>query len=120
MSASTLGALEALLVFLRNECKPPIPVSALSIGPVYKRDVMRAALMHEKKKPEFATILSFDVPIDPDAMAYAAETKVQIFTADIIYHLFDQFTKVHVHLLAAGMILCSFLHMSILLSCIHA
>jgi translation initiation factor 5B len=92
--ASTLGALEALLVFLRNECKPPIPVAALSIGPVYKRDVMRAALMHEKKKPEYATILSFDVPIDPDAVAYAAETKVQIFTADIIYHLFDQFTKV--------------------------
>ena len=50
--ASTLGALEALLVFLRNECKPPIPVAAVSIGPIFKREVMRAALMHDKKKPE--------------------------------------------------------------------
>jgi len=89
--ASTLGALEALLVFLRNECSPPIPVSAVSIGPVFKREVMRAELMHHKKKPEYATILAFDVAIDPDARAYADENKVKIFTADIIYHLFDNF-----------------------------
>jgi translation initiation factor 5B len=90
--ASTLGALEALLVFLRNECDPPIPVAAVSIGPIFKKDVMRAALMHQKGKPEYATILAFDVPIDPDALTYAKENKVTIFTADIIYHLFDQFT----------------------------
>jgi translation initiation factor 5B len=30
--ASTLGALEALLQFLREECKPPIPVSHINIG----------------------------------------------------------------------------------------
>jgi translation initiation factor 5B len=89
--ASTLGALEALLVFLRSECNPPIPVVAVSIGPIYKKDVMRAALMHQRGKPEFATILAFDVPIDPDALTYANENKVKIFTADIIYHLFDQF-----------------------------
>eukprot|EP00615_Pteridomonas_danica_P000173 CAMPEP_0114341984 /NCGR_PEP_ID=MMETSP0101-20121206/9443_1 /TAXON_ID=38822 ORGANISM="Pteridomonas danica, Strain PT" /NCGR_SAMPLE_ID=MMETSP0101 /ASSEMBLY_ACC=CAM_ASM_000211 /LENGTH=1002 /DNA_ID=CAMNT_0001475833 /DNA_START=91 /DNA_END=3099 /DNA_ORIENTATION=- len=89
--ASTLGALEALLVFLRSECNPPIPVVAVSIGPIYKKDVMRAALMHQRHKPEFATILAFDVPIDPDALSYANENKVTIFTADIIYHLFDQF-----------------------------
>lgn len=89
--ASTLGALEALLVFLRNECKPPIPVAAVSIGPIFKKDVMRAALMNQRGKPEYATILAFDVPIDSDAVAYANENKVTIFTADIIYHLFDQF-----------------------------
>ena len=91
--ASTLGALEALLVFLRKECDPPIPVSAVSIGPIFKKDVMRAALMHEKKKPEYATILAFDVPVDPDAETEAANGRVTIFTADIIYHLFDQFTR---------------------------
>lgn len=92
VQASTLGALEALLQFLRKESDPPIPVSSISIGPVYRRDVMRASIMLEKSKPEFAAILAFDVKVDPDARAYADETGVRIFTADIIYHLFDQFT----------------------------
>lgn len=42
--------------------------------------------------PEYATILAFDVKIDSDARRHADESSVQIFTADIIYHLFDQFT----------------------------
>jgi translation initiation factor 5B len=90
--ASTLGALEALIQFLREECKPPIPVSHVSIGPIHKRDVMRANIMNEKKMPEFATILAFDTSIDAEAREMAEECHVRIFTADIIYHLFDQFT----------------------------
>jgi translation initiation factor 5B len=90
--ASTLGALEALLQFLREECKPSIPVSFVNIGPIHKKDVMRASIMHEKKMPEYATILAFDVPIDSEARAMAEESNVKIFTAEIIYHLFDQFT----------------------------
>ena len=90
--ASTLGALEALLQFLREETKPPIPVSHINIGPIYKKDVMRAGIMNEKGLPEFATILAFDVRIDSEAAEMAEELKVRIFTADIIYHLFDQFT----------------------------
>ena len=42
--------------------------------------------------PEYATILAFDVKIDSEARKHAEETSVRIFTADIIYHLFDQFT----------------------------
>jgi translation initiation factor 5B len=90
--ASTLGALEALLHFLREETKPPIPVSYINIGPIYKKDVMRASIMHEKGQPEYATILAFDVRVDSDAALMAEESKVKIFTAEIIYHLFDQFT----------------------------
>lgn len=90
--ASTLGALEALLQFLREESKPPIPVSSISIGPIYKKDVMRANIMHEKGQPEYASILAFDVRVDNDAAVMAEELKVKIFTAEIIYHLFDQFT----------------------------
>ena len=90
--ASTLGALEALLQFLREECKPPIPVSHINIGPIFKRDVMRANLMNEKNLPEFATILAFDVRVDAEARAFAEEVNVRIFTAEIIYHLFDQFS----------------------------
>jgi translation initiation factor 5B len=90
--ASTLGALEALLQFLREECKPPIPVSHINIGPIFKKDVMRANIMNEKGQPEFATILAFDVKVDTEAATFAEDSKVRIFTADIIYHLFDQFS----------------------------
>lgn len=89
---STLGALEALLQFLREECKPPIPVGHVNIGPIHKKDIMRANIMNEKGHPEFATILAFDVKIDTEAQEMADENHVRIFSADIIYHLFDQFS----------------------------
>ncbi|KAL8631407.1 hypothetical protein Q9189_002917 [Teloschistes chrysophthalmus] len=89
VQASTLGSLEALLEFLRVS---KIPVANISIGPVYKRDVMQAGIMLEKSK-EYAVMLCFDVKVDKEAQAYADEVGVKIFTADIIYHLFDDFTK---------------------------
>ncbi|KAJ5740517.1 Eukaryotic translation initiation factor 5B [Penicillium malachiteum] len=89
VQASTLGSLEALLEFLKVS---KIPVANISIGPVYKRDVMMAGTMLEKEK-KYAVMLCFDVKVDKDAAAYAAEVGVKIFTADIIYHLFDDFTK---------------------------
>lgn len=88
VQASTLGSLEALLEFLRVS---KIPVSTISIGPVFKKDVLRAGVMLEKAK-EFAVMLCFDVKVDKDAKAYADEIGVKIFEADIIYHLFDKFT----------------------------
>ena len=90
--ASTLGALEALLQFLRDECSPPIPVCHINIGPIHKKDVMRANIMNERGLTEFATILAFDVKIDHDAQVMADENHVRVFKADIIYHLFDQFS----------------------------
>ncbi len=47
MQASTLGSLEALLEFLRSQ-KEPIPVSSIAIGPIHRKDVMRAKVMLEK------------------------------------------------------------------------
>ena len=91
VQASTLGSLEALLEFLKSDAVK-IPVAGIAIGPVNKRDVMGASVMHERKKPEFATILAFDVPVTKEAVAMGEELNVRIFTADIIYHLFDQFT----------------------------
>lgn len=89
VQASTLGSLEALLEFLRTS---KIPVANISIGPVYKRDVMMAGTMLEKAQ-EYAVMLCFDVKVDKEAYAYAEEIGVKIFTADIIYHLFDDFKK---------------------------
>jgi translation initiation factor 5B len=93
VQASTLGALEALLQFLREETQPPIPVSAIGIGTVHKRDVTKISIMNEKGHPEYATILAFDVNIEREAREHAQEMGVRIMTAEIIYHLFDQFTR---------------------------
>ncbi|KAF7192954.1 Eukaryotic translation initiation factor 5B [Pseudocercospora fuligena] len=89
VQASTLGSLEALLSFLKDM---KIPVSNISIGPVHKRDVITASTMLEKSK-EHAVMLCFDVKVDKDAHELADQMGVKIFTADIIYHLFDDFTK---------------------------
>lgn len=89
VQASTLGSLEALLDFLKD-CK--IPVANVGIGPVYKRDVLQCGIMLEKA-PDYAVMLCFDVKVDKEAQQYAEEQGIKIFQADIIYHLFDAFTK---------------------------
>ncbi|GMF08691.1 unnamed protein product [Ambrosiozyma monospora] len=68
-----------------------IPVMSIGLGPVYKRDVMKATTMLDKAK-EYAIMLCFDVKIDKEAEQYAQEQGITIFNADIIYHLFDSFT----------------------------
>ncbi|ATY59932.1 mitochondrial translation initiation factor IF-2 [Cordyceps militaris] len=87
VQASTLGSLEALLDFLKD-CK--IPVANVGIGPVFKRDVMQCGIMLEKA-PDLAIMMCFDVKVDKEAQLYAEEQGIRIFTADIIYHLFDAF-----------------------------
>ncbi|PNS16762.1 translation initiation factor aIF-2 [Sphaceloma murrayae] len=89
VQASTLGSLEALLEFLKQM---KIPVSNISIGPVHKRDVITASTMLEKS-PEYAVMLCFDVKVDKEAQQHADDLGVIIYKAEIIYHLFDQFTK---------------------------
>ncbi|KAI3648296.1 hypothetical protein MP228_006150 [Amoeboaphelidium protococcarum] len=88
VQASTLGSLEALLSFLKDS---KIPVSIINIGPIHKKDVMKCSVMLEHAK-EYAVILAFDVKIDRDAQELAEEMGIKVFKADIIYHLFDQFT----------------------------
>lgn len=93
VQASTLGSLEALLEFLLTS---KIPVVSISIGPVHKKDVMKAMKVladSKKQKKEFATILAFDVRVTPEAAHFAEQEGIKIFTANIIYHLFDEFTE---------------------------
>ena len=61
----------------------------VKIGPVVKKDVMRASTMleHEQK---YAVILAFDVKVEREAQEMADREGVKIFQADIIYHLFDR------------------------------
>jgi len=93
VQASTIGSLEALLEFLKES---KISVCNVSIGPVHKKDVMKAmkalALDEKHTKKEYATILAFDVRVTNEAAQFAEQEGIKIFTAEIIYHLFDEFT----------------------------
>ncbi|RWS28934.1 eukaryotic translation initiation factor 5B-like protein [Leptotrombidium deliense] len=88
VQASTLGSLEALLEFLKVS---KIPYCGVRIGPVVKRDIMKASIMLETA-PDYAVVLAFDVKVERDAQELADQLGVKIFTAEIIYHLFDKFT----------------------------
>lgn len=92
VQASTIGSLEALLEFLYQM---KIPVTGVNIGPIHKKDVLRAckAANTENPKKEYGTILAFDVRVMPEAQAFADDNNIKIFTANIIYHLFDAFTE---------------------------
>ncbi|CAL9215753.1 unnamed protein product [Arabidopsis halleri] len=89
VQASTLGSLEALLEFLKSS-DVKIPVCGIGIGPVHKKDIMKAGVMLEKKE-EFATILAFDVKITAEARELADKMGVKIFCDDTIYRLFNKF-----------------------------
>ncbi|KAL5460056.1 hypothetical protein EMCRGX_G033474 [Ephydatia muelleri] len=89
VQSSTLGSLEALLTFLKQS---KIPYSAVNLGPLHKKDVMKASVMLEHDS-QWAVILAFDVKVEREAQEYADTVGVKIFTADIIYHLFDKFMK---------------------------
>jgi len=91
VQASTLGSLEALLEYLRSE---KVKYSAINIGPVNKRDIMKASTMLEHNE-KYGVVLAFDVNITREAQELADSFKppIKIFTADIIYHLTDQFSQ---------------------------
>ncbi|XP_060922745.1 eukaryotic translation initiation factor 5B [Limanda limanda] len=89
VQASTLGSLEALLEYLRTS---KVPYAGINIGPVHKKDVMRASAMLEHDT-QYAVILAFDVKVERDSQEMADGLGVRIFSAEIIYHLFDAFTK---------------------------
>ncbi|AWO95512.1 hypothetical protein SMAX5B_002147 [Scophthalmus maximus] len=89
VQASTLGSLEALLEFLRTS---KVPYSGINIGPVHKRDVMKASAMLEHDQ-QYAVILAFDVKVERESQEMADSLGVRVFWAEIIYHLFDAFTK---------------------------
>jgi len=91
VQASTLGSLEAILTFL-NEKK--IKIAAVGLGNLKKRDVTKIQIIHSKidnPLKEHLTILAFDIKIEPEAEELAKDVNIKIFTADIIYHLFDDF-----------------------------
>ncbi|TPP55412.1 Elongation factor Tu GTP binding domain family protein [Leishmania donovani] len=80
---------DALLSFLKGM---KIPVASIAIGPIYKRH-MHQVLSMKRREPRYAVILAFDVPVSEEAREIAKKNDIDIFEANIIYHLFDKFTR---------------------------
>jgi translation initiation factor 5B len=94
--ASTLGALEAALDLLTQQ---QVPVASIGIGPVTRASVQRALVQLDSPTlPELAAILAFDTSTHKDASALAHETKLAIFSSDVLY---DACERVVRHLEAA-------------------
>lgn len=62
--------------------------------------------MLEKGRKKYAVILAFDVPVTKEAQEQAQSAGVRVFTADIIYHLFDQFSAYLKHVCALEFLIC--------------
>ena len=64
---------------------------------MHKKDILKCVKSTSaggaRQHKEFATLLAFDVKVTPEAREFAEEEGIKIFTADIIYHLFDNFTE---------------------------
>ncbi len=89
VKADTLGSLEALVNFLREN---GVTIRMADIGDVAKRDVMEAVAVVEKD-PLQAVILAFNVKVLPDAEEEAQKYGINIFEEKIIYRLFEKYNE---------------------------
>ena len=91
VQASTLGSLEAILGYLHDK---KIEIAAVGLGNLQKKDVTKIQIIHSKNDhplKEHLTVLAFDIKVVPEAQQCADDNGIKIFTADIIYHLFDNY-----------------------------
>lgn len=85
LKADTIGSLEALVGELKAKS---IPIHMADVGPVSRRDVIRA---NSIKDPLFSAILAFNVDILPDAISEVQKTEVPVFSSNIIYSIIEDY-----------------------------
>ncbi len=82
--SQSIGTVEAIVEHLQQT---KIGIGGFSIGNVHKKDITKTAAGSIK------CLLAFDVIVDDEVKQYAETMGVKIFEHNIIYKLFDLFTK---------------------------
>jgi translation initiation factor 5B len=85
LKADTIGSLEALVGELKSK---NIPIHAADVGPIARRDVIRASMV---KNPLLSAILGFNVDILPDAISEIAKSSVPVFQSNVIYSILENY-----------------------------
>jgi len=89
LKADTLGALEAMVVYLGER---KISIRIADVSDVSKRDIMEA-LAVKVDAPLSAVILSFNVRILPEAKEEATKLGIPIFRNDVVYRLVQEYEE---------------------------
>ncbi len=87
LKADTIGSLEAMVGELKAKS---VAIHYADVGPVSRRDVIRAAAI---KEPLLSAILAFNVQILPDALSEIQKTNVPVFSSDIIYTILESYEQ---------------------------
>ena len=85
IKTDTIGSLEALVGELESKA---IPIHAADVGPITRRDVIRAAAIQD---PLYSAVLGFNVKILPDALTEVQKSDVPIFLSEVIYNLLENY-----------------------------
>jgi translation initiation factor 5B len=87
IKADTIGSLEAMVGELKAK---NIPIHYADVGPVSRRDVIRASAI---KDPLLSAVLGFNVELLPDAISEIQKTEVPVFSSDIIYSIIENYEQ---------------------------
>ncbi len=85
LKADTIGSLEAIVGELKAK---NIPIHAADVGPISRRDVIRASMIKDRL---LSVILGFNIEILPDAISEIQKTSVPVFQSDVIYSILENY-----------------------------
>ena len=88
LKCDTIGSLEAIIDMLKHS---HVPVAKADIGPVTRRDVIKAKAIKDKDR-HLGVILSFNVNVLPDARDESEDSHIRVFEDRVIYSLIDNYT----------------------------
>ncbi len=89
IKADTLGSAEALIKMFKEK---EIPIRAVNIGNINKKDILDTQVVKENNK-YYGAILGFNVKINDDAKETATKLAIPVMISNVIYNLIDQYIE---------------------------